>query len=172
MIRAAATAGITAVGVARGVEVSGTRMLALAMMLLTWVDPLLAWSVGMWMSVAATAGLLVLAPRLQAVLRGPAWLRTALATTLGAQIAVAPIALFVFGRLSATAVATNLIAVPVAGAVMLVGLPLGLVVGVADTVIAEAWGSSLGVMGDVVMMPVTWAVRFVWWVAVVGSLQQ
>jgi competence protein ComEC len=169
VIRAAVTAAITAVGVARGMEVSGRRMLALAMILLLWVDPLLAWSVGFWMSVAATAGLVVLSPRVQSVLRGPKWLRSALATTLGAQLAVAPIALVVFGRLSVTAVATNLMAVPVAGAIMFVGLPLGLVVGSGDAVVTWGWGTPLGALGDVLMAPVTWATRFVWWVAVVGS---
>lgn len=172
VIRAAATAAVSAVAFARGTEVSGRRMLALAMFALLVVDPLLAWSVGFWMSVAATAGLVTVSSWLGDVLRGPEWLRTALATTIGAQVAVAPIALAVFGRVSVTAVATNLIAVPVAGAVMFVGLPLGLAVGIADTVVASWSGGSLGPVGDVMMLPVAWAVRFVWWVAVVGSLQQ
>ncbi len=172
VIRAAVTAAITAVGVARGVEVSGRRILALAMMLLLWIDPLLAWSVGFWMSVAATAGLVVVSPHIQRMVRGPAWLRVALATTIGAQVAVAPIALAVFGRLSVTAVATNLIAVPIAGAVMFVGLPIGLVVGIVDVVSMGWLGVPVGAVGDAAMAPVTWAVRFVWWVAVVGSLQQ
>jgi competence protein ComEC len=172
VIRAAVTAAITAIGVARGVDVPARRMLALAMMVLLIVDPLLAWSVGFWMSVAATAGLVVLSPRLKSMMRGPHWLRTALATTIGAQLAVAPIVLHVFGRVSVTAVATNLVAVPIAGAVMFVGLPLGLSVGIAGGVL-EWWnGSSLGVVGNMAMAPITWATRFVWWVAVVGSLQQ
>ena len=172
VIRAAATAAVSAVAFARGADVSGRRMLALAMFVLLIVDPLLAWSVGFWMSVAATAGLVTVSARLRNVLRGPDWFRTALATTLGAQVAVAPIALVVFGRVSLTAVATNLIAVPVAGAVMFVGLPLGLAVGIADTFLSWWPGVTLGSLGDAAMAPVAWAVRFVWWVAVVGSLQQ
>ena len=172
VIRAAGTAALTAVGVARGAEVSGKRMLALAVMLLMWIDPLLAWSVGFWMSVAATAGLVVVSPHLEARLRGPAWLRMALATTLSAQLAVAPIALAVFGRISLTAPVTNLLAVPVAGAIMLVGLPVGVVVGIVDTALSWLMGSPVDVIGDIAMRPVVWAVRFVWWVAVVGSLQQ
>lgn len=172
VIRAATTAAVSAVAFARGADVSGRRMLALAMLVLLIVDPLLAWSVGFWMSVAATAGLVTVSSRLRNVLRGPEWFRAALATTLGAQVAVAPIALVVFGRVSLTAVATNVIAVPVAGAVMFVGLPLGLAVGVADTLLTWWPGVALGALGDAVMAPVAWAVRFVWWVAVVGSLQQ
>ena len=172
VIRAAVTAALAAVGVARGVEVSGKRMLALAVMLLLWIDPLLAWSVGFWMSVAATAGLVVVSPHLESRLRGPSWLRLALATTLSAQIAVAPIALAVFGRISVTAPATNLVAVPVAGAIMLVGLPIGVMVGVIDTVLEWGTGAPVDLLGNVAMSPVVWAVRFVWWVAVVGSLQQ
>ena len=147
-------------------------MLALAVMLLLWIDPLLAWSVGFWMSVAATAGLVVVSPHLESRLRGPSWLRLALATTLSAQIAVAPIALAVFGRISVTAPATNLVAVPVAGAIMLVGLPIGVMVGVIDTVLEWGTGAPVDLLGNVAMSPVVWAVRFVWWVAVVGSLQQ
>jgi competence protein ComEC len=172
VIRAAATAAVSAVAFARGTEASGRRMLGLAMFALLVVDPLLAWSVGFWMSVAATAGLVTVASPLREVLLGPQWLRTALATTIGAQVAVAPIALAVFGRVSVTAVATNLVAVPVAGTVMFVGLPLGLAVGIADTVLASWSGASLCAVGEVAMAPVAWAVRFVWWVAVVGSLQQ
>ena len=172
VIRAAATAAVSAVAFARGADVSGRRMLALAMFVLLIVDPLLAWSVGFWMSVAATAGLVTVSSRLRDVLRGPEWFRTALATTIGAQVAVAPIAFVVFGRVSLTAVATNLIAVPVAGAVMFVGLPLGLAVGIADTLLSWWPGVALGTIGDAAMAPVAWAVRFVWWVAVVGSLQQ
>ena len=172
VIRAAATAAVSAVAFARGADVSGRRMLALAMFVLLIVDPLLAWSVGFWMSVAASAGLVTMSGRLRDVLRGPEWFRTALATTVGAQVAVAPIALVVFGRVSLTAVATNLIAVPVAGAVMFVGLPLGLAVGIIDTLLSWWPGVALGTIGDAAMAPVAWAVRFVWWVAVVGSLQQ
>lgn len=169
VIRAAVTAALAAVGVARGVEVSGKRMLALAVMLLLWIDPLLSWSVGFWMSVAATAGLVVVSPHLESRLRGPSWLRLALATTLSAQIAVAPIALAVFGRISVTAPATNLVAVPVAGAIMLVGLPIGVMVGAIDTVLEWGTGAPVDLLGNVAMSPVVWAVRFVWWVAVVGS---
>jgi competence protein ComEC len=172
VIRAAASAAVSAVAFARGADVSGRRMLALAMFVLLIVDPLLAWSVGFWMSVAATAGLVTVSSQLHDMLRGPEWFRTALATTIGAQVAVAPIALVVFGRVSLTAVATNLIAVPIAGAVMFVGLPLGLVVGVADTFLSWWPGVALGTLGEAAMAPVAWAVRFVWWVAVVGSLQQ
>ena len=87
------------------------------------LDPLLAWSVGFWLSVGATAGVTIgavhLAPRLGRL--GP--LALPVAVTLGAQAGVALPSLLVFGRLSLIGTVANLVAVPVAGLVMLVGLP-------------------------------------------------
>jgi predicted membrane metal-binding protein len=74
-----------------------------------------------------------------------------------------PITLFVFGSAPIVAIATNLLAVPIAGAVMLVGLPMGLIVGV----LSEA--SPLSPLCALLMMPITFGVRWVWWVAVVGQ---
>jgi predicted membrane metal-binding protein len=64
----------------------------------------------------------------------------------------------VFGRLSPIGLVTNLFAVPVDGIVMLVGLPVCLLAGL----VGAAWG-------DVVMLPMRFGVRWVWWVAVIGQ---
>ena len=55
--------------------------------------------------------------------------------------------------------------VPVAGFVMLVGLPLAFVCGLLITLIGPAVSPLCGV----VMLPIQCATRWVWWVAVVGE---
>src|SRR5690606_11235808 len=95
----------------------------------------------------------VLVPRLRRA--GP--LALPLAVTLGAQIGVALPSLLVFGRLSLVGIVANLVAVPVAGLVMLYGLPAAL-------------ATALLPVGDhVVMFPVGVGVRIVDAVAKVGA---
>jgi competence protein ComEC len=166
VIRATAMAALSAYGVARGRDVPPMRILAIALGALLLIDPLIAWSVGFWMSSFATAGLIVLTPIISKFLPGPPWLSGALSTTLGAQLGVMPITLFVFGSAPIVAIATNLLAVPIAGAVMLVGLPMGLVVGMLSEV------SLMSPVCGLLILPITFAVRWVWWVAVIGESVQ
>lgn len=127
VLRAATMAGLAATAYVTGRERSPVRLVALAVVLLVVVDPLLVWSVGWWLSTTATLGLAVSATRLEQVLPGPRWLAAPLAVTLAAQVGVLPVTVLVFGRPPAVALVANLLAVPVAGAVMLTGLPLALV---------------------------------------------
>ncbi len=123
VLRAGLMAGWTAVATARGRPTPPLRILALAVAVLVLVDPLLVWSVGMWLSAGATAGVTVVAPRLVPLLGGPAWLRMPLAVTLGAQAGVALPSLLVFHRLALLSPVANLLAVPVAAVVMTLGVP-------------------------------------------------
>src|SRR5690606_27022351 len=77
--------------------------------------------------------------------------------TLGAQLGVVVPAVLVFGRLPLVSVPANLLAVPVAGFVMLYGLPAGLVAGFVPPV------------APVVMFPCRVGVRWVDTVAVLGE---
>jgi competence protein ComEC len=129
VMRAAAMAGLTALGTLAGRPASALRRVALAVTVLLVVDPLLVWSVGFRLSVAATLGIVVLAPGLAARLPGPAVIRQGLAVTLAAQAGVAP-ALLTFGRIPVASVPANLLAGPAAGLAMLWGLPAGLAAGV------------------------------------------
>ena len=166
VLRAAMMAGFVALGSARGHDTPARRMLGLAIIVLIVCDPLLAWSVGFWMSSSATLGLLVITPQLAKIIPGPTWFSAALSTTMGAQLGVMPITAIIFHSAPVIALVTNLLAVPIAGAVMLVGIPLGMLAGILSQV------SSASVMTACVtalMWPVEIAVRWVWWVAAIGE---
>jgi competence protein ComEC len=143
------------------------------------VDPFLVRSVGFVLSVAATAGLVFLGPGLEGILGTGAVARIASAT-IAAQLAVAPFALWWFGSLPIVAVPANVVAVPIASGVMVVGLPLVLACGTLDgfaSFVAAMLGSGSahvvstivdGVV-DAALVPVRIGVRAIWWVAVVAE---
>ncbi len=157
ILRAGVMAGLSATAYATGRERSPVRILGLAVIGLLLVDPLLAWSIGFWLSVGATAGVCTVGPWLAArlVLFGP--LALPLGITLGAQLGVVLPSLLVFGRLPLVSVVANLLAVPVAGFVMLYGLPAGLVAG------------SIPVLAPVAMFPARLGTRWVDTVARLGD---
>lgn len=118
VLRAAVMAGLSVTAGTLGRQVSPLRLLAFAVAALVLVDPFLVDSVGFRLSVGASLGIVLLAPPLRRSLPGPAWLAEALAVTLAAQAGVAPVMLASFGGLPVVAVPANLLAVPVAGLVM------------------------------------------------------
>lgn len=140
-----------------GRPASPVRLLALAVAALVLVDPLLAWSTGFGLSVGATAGIAVLAARIERALPGPRRLAAALSVTLAAQAGVAPVAIGAFGGLPLVAVATNLVAAPLAGPVMVWGLTAGMVAGLVPAV------------APVVHLPVRLALSWVRAVAYAGA---
>jgi competence protein ComEC len=150
-------AGLSATAFLTGRERSPVRLLALAVIGLVSIDPLLVWSVGFWLSVGATAGVCAVGPWLarRSARLGP--LALPLGITLGAQIGVALPSVLVFGRLPLVSVMANLLAVPVAGLVMLYGLPAGLVVGVLPR------------LGPLLMAPAALGTRWVDTVAMLGA---
>src|SRR3546814_18659255 len=79
----------------------------------------------------------LLARPISSVLPGPAAIRDALGVTLAAQLGVAPVLLATFGPMPVASIPANLLAVPVAGAVMAWGITAGLVAGVAGGAFAE-----------------------------------
>ena len=96
------------------------------MIALLLVDPLLARSVGFWLSVGATAGVTTIGPVARRAARGLGLLARRSAITLGAQVGVLLPAVLVFGQVPLVSVPANVLAGPVAGGVMLYGLPAGL----------------------------------------------
>jgi competence protein ComEC len=157
VLRAGLMAALGATAFALGRRNEPVRILALAVVALLLVDPLLAWSVGFWLSVGATGGVTVIGPRLARGLRWLGPLATPLGITLGAQAGVALPSILVFGRLSLVGTVANLVAVPVAGLVMLCGLP------------ACILGGAVPALAPVVMAPVGVGVRWIDAVATIGA---
>ena len=171
VIRAATSAIVALVAASRGRHTSGLRILAVVTTVLVIVDPLLAWSVGFLLSVSATWGIVAITPRLETVLRGPSWLRTAMATTAGAQLAVMPVSFAVFERVSVVGLVTNLPAVPLASFVMVVGLPLGIGVGALSALVETFAGWEIAWVWQLAMLPVSIAMLALRQIAMVASLR-
>ena len=129
VLRATAMAAIATVAAAIGRPQDGVRLLAIAVGALLLIDPFLVRSVGFGLSVGASAGIVLLAPRIERSLPGPAPLRAALAVTVAAQAGVAPILVPVFGSIPVATLPANLLAVPAAGPLMMWGLTGGMTAG-------------------------------------------
>ncbi len=154
VMRASLMAGIALTGRLVGVVLEAWQLLAAAVVLLLVLDPHLSSNVGFQLSVVATAGVLV----------GARWpvrggrLSRALAVTIGAQMAVAPLLLVHFGSVPLMSPAINLGAAPVVaasttiGAIGVVGprFLVDIAAVLADVVLALARaGSSLPQLGPV-----------------------
>ncbi|HEX4902477.1 MAG TPA: ComEC/Rec2 family competence protein [Acidimicrobiales bacterium] len=130
VVRAAAMATVALWASTTGRPSGGLRHLALAVCALVLVDPLLTRAIGFRLSVAACVGILLLAPPLVAWLPGPRWVAQALGTTVGAQLAVAPVLVPTFGAMPLAALPANVAAAPLAAALMVWGISAGTVAGV------------------------------------------
>ncbi len=140
-------------------------LVALAMMLV--IDPLAVDDPGLQLSFAAVAGLFAIAPPLSHWLRGfmPGRAADLMAQSAGAGLATAPVLAAGFGSLSVVGLVSNLVAVPVAGPVVVVSM-LGVV---ADAIwgplgIAIAWVAAMG--ASLIMLVATVAS------AIPGAVQQ
>lgn len=142
VLRAVAMAGFTTLAVATGRPTSGLRHLALAAVALLAVDPLLAGRPGFVLSVVASGGILAAAGRIGDRLRGPRAWRDGLGVTLAAQVATAPVLAAVFGGVPLVALPANVLAVPIAGAVMVYGLVAGTAAGIAGR-LGAGWLAAL-----------------------------
>jgi competence protein ComEC len=112
-----------------GRPASGVRLLALAVTLVLLVDPLLVGVLGFQLSVAASAGIVVLARPLAEHLPLPRLLALPLGVTLAAQVAVGPLLVARAGSLPVASVPANLLAEPAAALIMAWGMTAGLVAG-------------------------------------------
>lgn len=131
VLRASTMAAVAALAVVTARPASSLRILALAVSAVILLDTRIVDSVGFQLSVAASLGILVLAPRLLPLIRAPRVLSEALAVTAAAQLAVAPLLLWKFDELPVASLPANVLAGPVAGPVMMWGLTAGLLAGVA-----------------------------------------
>lgn len=137
VMRASVMAGLALGGRLLGVAFEAWQLLSLAVMVLVVLQPSLTASAGFQLSVAATAGVLV----------GARWpvrggvVGRALAVTIGAQVAVAPLIIAHFGAVPMMSPLVNLVAAPIVAASTLTGA-LG-VGGLSILVDIAAWLASL-----------------------------
>ncbi|GAA0584392.1 ComEC/Rec2 family competence protein [Actinomadura livida] len=123
VLRATVMGLIGLLALVTGRQRQGIPALAAAVLLLVLVDPALARSYGFTLSVLATAGLLVLAPRWRERLarRLPGPLADALAVAAAAQVAVSPVLVMLSGEIGVVAVFANLLAAPAVAPATLLG---------------------------------------------------
>lgn len=140
VLRASVMAGLALVGRLFGIALESWQLLALAVVLLMIADPGFTSSVGLQLSVAGTTGVLV----------GARWpvghglIRRALAVTVGAQFAVAPLLLLHFGEVPFASPLANLVAAPLVAGATLAGA-----IGVAGPSVLITFG---GWLSEVVLM--------------------
>lgn len=173
IMRASTMAVISVTAFSTGRSRDPTRMLMLAVIALVLIDPLVVRSVGMWLSASATAGVCAIAPALATRARAMSWYRAgrgdtsitgdrgrrrrrfvdwfvdAMAVAAGAQAGVAIPLVATFGSMPLVSIPANLVAVPIASAVKLYGLPAALITGMVPA------------LGPVLMWPAaigTWLV--------------
>jgi len=123
--------GVVALGTGRARD--GVAALSGTVLVLILFNPGLARSYGFALSVAATAGILVLAPRWRDRLaarlpsRTPRWVAEAVAVPAAAQAGVTPVLVLISGQIEAVAVPANLIADPAVAPATVLGFVTALV---------------------------------------------
>ena len=122
VLRAAFMAGMVASNALLKAPANARIVLSRAVIVLLLIDPMLAWSVGFALSVGATAGLAWASAGIGRMMGS----RGVLAATLAAQLGTAPISLLVFGFVPVVSLLANPLAIPVAGVVMTIGIPVAL----------------------------------------------
>ena len=136
VLRAVTMAGVAVISTALGRPETGRRTLAWAVAAVVVADPFLVRVLAFQLSVCATCGLLWITPTLAEKLPGPRPLRLAVATTAGAQLAVMPLLVAVFGAVPVASLPANVAAGPATAPVMMWGLTGGLVAGLVGEPVA------------------------------------
>jgi competence protein ComEC len=122
VVRAAVMAGAVLLGRALDLDGDTANLLGLSALALLVARPGDWADVGFQLSYAATLGLVLLTPPIVALAPAlPLRLELALATSLAAQLALAPLLVAHFHRLAPAALLLNLLAVPLSTAVLLAG---------------------------------------------------
>ncbi len=139
VLRASVMAAIAVTSSSLGRPAPSLRTLGLAVTAILIVDPLLVGHLAFALSVAASAGIVVLAGPIAARLSMlPRPVADAVGVTVAAQIGVAPVLVPVFEGLPVASVPANVLAAPAAGLVKAWGMSAGLAAGVAGEPLATA----------------------------------
>jgi competence protein ComEC len=144
VLRAAFMAGMVVSNAVLNSPANARIVLSRAVIVLLLIDPMLAWSVGFALSVGATAGLAWASAGIGRMTGS----RGVFAATLAAQVGTAPISLLVFGFVPVVSLLANPLAIPVAGVVMTIGIPVAL--------LASAIPALVPLVSWLLMVPVAW----------------
>jgi competence protein ComEC len=153
VLRAAAMGALGVVALASGRPRAAVPGLCAAIVVLVVVDPELAGDPGFALSVLATGGLLLIAPRWRDALRArgvPAGVAEALAIPAAAQLACAPVIAGLSGTVSLVAVPANLLAVP--------AIAPATVLGVVAAVVSPVWPTGAQFAAWLAGWPAAWLV--------------
>ena len=133
VVRATCMALVVLIGLALDLAADLANLLGLAAGLLLVHRPSTIGDVAFQLSFGATLGILLLTPALlESAPRLPLRLDMAVAASLAAQVALAPLLAQHFARLAPAALVLNLAAVPLSGAILLAGLTTLLLAAVAE----------------------------------------
>ncbi len=130
VLRAAAMGLVALAGLGQGPrQGGGVRNLAVAVVVLTFVDPWLSRSWGFALSAGATAGIIAWGRRWADAMGrwAPAWLAEAISIPLAAQIATQPLVTALSGSISLVGLPANALAAPFVGPATVLGLVTALV---------------------------------------------
>ncbi|MFC0506868.1 ComEC/Rec2 family competence protein [Micromonospora costi] len=153
VVRAATMGAIGLAALAAGRPRAALPALAAAVTVLVLLDPELAGDAGFALSVLATGGLLLLAPRWRDGLRRrgvPAGLAEALAVPAAAQLACGPVVAGLSGTVSVVAVPANLLAVP--------AIAPATVLGVVAAAVSPLWPAGAEFAAWLASWPAWWLV--------------
>ncbi|MBQ0903801.1 ComEC/Rec2 family competence protein [Micromonospora sp. U21] len=153
VVRAATMGAIGLAALAAGRPRAALPALAAAVTVLVLADPELAGDAGFALSVLATGGLLLLAPRWRDGLRRrgvPAGLAEALAVPAAAQLACGPVVAGISGTVSLVAVPANLLAVP--------AIAPATVLGVVAATMSPLWPAGSEFVAWLASWPAWWLV--------------
>lgn len=129
VVRAAMMGAITVFALATGARRASASILWLSVVLLLIVDPFLAWQWGFALSVAATAGLIVLSPRFSRLI--PGRLGPVLGITLAAQAATFPVLLAMGRPPTLLSVPANVLCEPLVAPATVLGFVAALIAALA-----------------------------------------
>jgi competence protein ComEC len=159
VLRAATMAVIALVAASSGRPLDGLRALAATVLVLVLVDPMLVHSVGFRLSVAATVGLTLAAAPIANGLPGPRWWREVLGASVAATLATLPLQVMTFGSVPVVGLAANVLAVPVAGLVVVAGPPAALVAGLLHPSFGRVLVWPVGLLVEWIDRVATWCSR-------------
>lgn len=127
VIRAAIMVGMAYTAQLFGREGEGMHLLLVAAVVMLLVSPLILFDIGFQLSFGATAGIMVVYPKLQPFFKRFPVLGEGLATTLSAQLATLPILLTNFGTFSFISPLANALVLPAIPLIMSLGMILAVV---------------------------------------------